>query len=64
MRSNWPAFEIVTTLIRETAGYARGALIDPFYIADASKRERRQGMLAELRAKLFDAQQKAARGRD
>lgn len=61
---NWPAFELVTTLIRETAGYARGALIDPVCRADAMLRERRQGILADLRAKLFDAQQKAARGRD
>ena len=58
---NWPAVEIVSKLIKEPPGYMRGALIDPICAADAMLRERRQSVLAELRSKLFDAQQKIVR---
>lgn len=58
---NWLAVEIVSALCRELGGYWRGALIPGAYPADARERERRQSMLADLRAKLFEAQQKKAR---
>ncbi len=55
---NWPAVEIVSHLIREVPGYVRGACIDPVMKADGLMREMRQSVLAELRAKLFDSQNK------
>lgn len=58
---NWAAFEIVTTLCREIGGFHRGAVLRGCYPADARERERRQSVLADLRSKLFDAQQKKAR---
>lgn len=63
---NWPAFEIATRLIASPAGYARGAYVggSGWFPFDARAREQRQESLDKLRAELFTAQQKSARGRD
>lgn len=68
MRSNWPAFEAVTKLVREPAGYGRGAFVGGFrsgwFPLNAEQRAERHETLDKLRAELFNAQQKSATRRE